>query len=53
MSNEPRVFIIDPDEIDRYARAIARIEFARHAPNVGTDPSGGREFSSGDMAATR
>ncbi|MGN6499844.1 MAG: acyl-CoA dehydrogenase family protein [Tsuneonella sp.] len=36
-----------PDEV--HARAIARIEFARHAPNVGAEP----EFSSGDMAATR
>ena len=30
MSNEPRVFLIDPDEIDRYARAIARIADKRH-----------------------
>jgi alkylation response protein AidB-like acyl-CoA dehydrogenase len=40
-----------PDEV--HSRAIARIEFARHAPNVGTDPSGSRDYSSGDMAATR
>ena len=40
-----------PDEV--HSRAIARIEFARHAPNVGNDPSGNRDFSSGDMAATR
>ena len=30
MSNEPRVFVIDPDEIDRYARAIARIADKGH-----------------------
>ena len=30
MSNEPRVFLIDPDEIDRYARAIARIADKGH-----------------------
>ena len=40
-----------PDEV--HARAIARIEFARHAPNVGNDPGAPRDFSSGDMAATR
>ena len=40
-----------PDEV--HARAIARIEFARHAPNVGNDPGTPRDFSSGDMAATR
>ena len=30
MSNEPRIFLIDPDEIDRYARAIARIADKGH-----------------------
>ena len=30
MSHEPRVFVIDPDEIDRYARAIARIADKGH-----------------------
>jgi N-acetylglucosamine kinase-like BadF-type ATPase len=30
VSNEPRVFLIDPDEIDRYARAIARIADKGH-----------------------
>ena len=38
-----------PDEV--HARAIARIEFARHAPNIG--PTGEPEFSSGDLAVTR
>ena len=36
-----------PDEV--HARAIARMEFARHAPAPAGDPS----FSSGDMGATR
>jgi alkylation response protein AidB-like acyl-CoA dehydrogenase len=36
-----------PDEV--HARAIARMEFARHAP--APDADGG--FSSGDMGATR
>ena len=31
MANEPRVFIVDPVEIDRYARAIARIADKGHA----------------------
>ena len=30
MSNETRVFLIDPKEIDRYARAIARIADKGH-----------------------
>jgi hypothetical protein len=30
VSNEPRVFLIDPEEIDRYARAIARIADKGH-----------------------
>ena len=38
-----------PDEV--HARAIARMEFARHAPNISA--SGDAELSSGDMAATR
>jgi alkylation response protein AidB-like acyl-CoA dehydrogenase len=39
-----------PDEV--HARAIARIEFARHAPNMG-GPHTDRDYSSGDLAATR
>jgi hypothetical protein len=31
VANETRVFIVDPDEIDRYARAIARIASKGHA----------------------
>ena len=31
MPNQPRVFLIDPEEIDRYARAIARIADKGHA----------------------
>jgi hypothetical protein len=30
VSNQPRVFVVDPDEIDRYARAIARIAGKGH-----------------------
>ena len=30
MAQEARVFVIDPDEIDRYARAIVRIADKRH-----------------------
>ena len=30
VSNEPRVFLIDPNEVDRYARAIARIADKGH-----------------------
>ncbi|MGI9376194.1 MAG: acyl-CoA dehydrogenase family protein [Tsuneonella suprasediminis] len=36
-----------PDEV--HARAIARMEFARHAPGMGKDDS----FSSGDLGVTR
>ena len=31
MSNETRVFLVDPKEIERYARAIARIADKGHA----------------------
>ena len=31
MSHETRVFLVDPNEIDRYARAIARIADKGHA----------------------
>ena len=37
-----------PDEV--HARAIARIEFARHAPKPGNDAAA---FSSGDVGAAR
>ncbi|WP_120716076.1 acyl-CoA dehydrogenase family protein [Tsuneonella amylolytica] len=40
-----------PDEV--HARAIARIEFARHAPNVEKPSNVFTDYSSGDMAATR
>jgi N-acetylglucosamine kinase-like BadF-type ATPase len=30
VANETRVFVVDPDEIDRYARAIARIADKGH-----------------------
>ena len=37
-----------PDEV--HARAVARIEFARHAPVPGNDT---RTFNSGDVGASR
>ena len=37
-----------PDEV--HERAVARIEFARHAPKPGND---GATFSSGDVGASR